>query len=156
MSPKYHFRQYTLYVADLPSEVTEIDSFEILSTTTTITSIRICKDKLSGESLGHAYVNCISQEEAHHALYTLKFHMINGSPIRLMWSQSGPSIRQSNVGNIFIHKLPRDVDSKSFFDVCSIYGRVLSSKLVYKTVNQKVTDTFNTTIRFLLKMPSHI
>jgi len=31
MSPKYHFRQYTLYVADLPSEVTEIDLFQIFS-----------------------------------------------------------------------------------------------------------------------------
>jgi len=137
MSPKYHFRQYTLYVADLPSEVTEINLFQIFSTTGTITSIRICKDKLSGESLGHAYVNFKSQEEAHHALDTLNVHMINGSPIRLMWSQRGPSIRKYNVSNIFIHYLPRDVDSKSFFDVCSIYGRVLSSKLAYKNSKPK-------------------
>ena len=107
----------TLYVADLPSEVTEIYLFQIFSTTGTITSIRICKDKLSGESLGHANVNFKSQEEAHHALYTLNFHMINGSPIRLMWSHRGPSIRKSNEGNIFIHNLPPDVDSKSYFDV---------------------------------------
>ena len=75
--------------------------------------------------------------EAQRALDTLNFHMIDGIPIRVMWSQRNQCIKKSNVGNIFIHNLPRDVDSKSFLDVCSIYGHVMSSKLVYKNSKQK-------------------
>lgn len=36
------------------------------------------------------------------ALERLNFHLLNGKPIRIMWSQRDPSYRKSGLGNVFI------------------------------------------------------
>lgn len=33
---------------------------------------------------------------------TLNYHVVNGKPMRIMWSHRDPSARKSGVGNIFI------------------------------------------------------
>ncbi len=33
---------------------------------------------------------------------TLNYHVLNGKPMRIMWSHRDPSARKSGVGNIFI------------------------------------------------------
>lgn len=39
---------------------------------------------------------------AERALETLNYQPLNGKPMRIMWSHRDPSVRRSNVGNIFI------------------------------------------------------
>lgn len=41
---------------------------------------------------------------------TLNYHVLNGKPMRIMWSHRDPSARKSGVGNIFIKVGPRLVD----------------------------------------------
>ena len=42
---------------------------------------------------------------AERALETLNYQPLNGKPMRIMWSHRDPSVRRSNVGNIFIKVL---------------------------------------------------
>lgn len=80
--------------------------------------------------MGYAYVNCKYDLDALSALDTFNFEIIFGRPIRVMWAQRNPTKRQFGVGNVFVKNLHKSINSKVFYDAFSVYGDILSSKLV--------------------------
>ncbi|XP_061912479.1 polyadenylate-binding protein 1A-like isoform X2 [Entelurus aequoreus] len=119
-----------LYVGDLHLDVTEAMLYERLSRVGVILSIRVCRDMMTGRSLGYACVNFQQLADAEHALDTMNFDLIKGKPMRIMWWQRDPSLRKSGVGNIFVKNLDKSIDNNVLYDIFSFFGNILSGKVV--------------------------
>jgi RNA recognition motif-containing protein len=95
----------SLHVSDLNRDVREEHLFEIFSVVGPIDSIRVVRDRVSRVSLGYAYVNFSSAQDAELALETLNNHVLKGRPLRIKLQQRDRSMRKSSAGNIFIKSI---------------------------------------------------
>ncbi|XP_053491456.1 polyadenylate-binding protein 4-like isoform X1 [Ictalurus furcatus] len=118
----------TLYVGDLHPDVTESMLLEKFSSVGRVCYLCLCLN--TGTSLQYAFIIFQHRADAERALKLLNFDILLGQPMRIMWSQSDSSLRNSNEGNIFIKGLEKSIDSMALYDTFSIFGNILSCKVV--------------------------
>ncbi|XP_037417434.1 polyadenylate-binding protein 3-like [Triticum dicoccoides] len=118
----------SLYVGDLDDGVAEGHIYALFCQVAPVASLRVCRD-VTGRSLGYAYVNFYSREDAQRALDSLNFTPANGKHIRVMFSNRDPTLRLSGKANIFIKNLVPNIDGKSLSDMFGRYGTILSCKV---------------------------
>ncbi|XVE93397.1 hypothetical protein REPUB_Repub01dG0188500 [Reevesia pubescens] len=126
----------SLYVGDLDSSVTETQLYEYFNQMGQVVTIRVCKDLSTRRSLGYGYVNYSNPQDAARAMDLLNFTLLNGKPIRIMYSNRDPSLRKSGAGNIFIKNLDKGIDHKALHDTFSAFGNILSCKVATDSSGQ--------------------
>lgn len=130
------FANASLYVGDLDANVNEGQLYDLFSPLGTVVSIRVCRDQTRRSSLGYAYVNYANAQDAANAMEILNFSLVNGKPIRIMYSHRDPSIRKSGHANVFIKNLDTSIDNKALLDTFAAFGTVLSCKLAVDSNGQ--------------------
>ncbi|KAK3018101.1 hypothetical protein RJ639_004786, partial [Escallonia herrerae] len=123
------FGHVSLYVGDLETTVNDGQLYDLFNQVAQVTSVRVCRDQHKHASLGYAYVNFSSPQDAATAMEVLNFTPVNGKPIRIMYSHRDPSIRKSGYANIFIKNLDSSIDNKALHDTFASFGTVLSCKV---------------------------
>lgn len=122
----------SLYVGDLPAGVTEAHLFELFSEFGGIKSILVAKDNILKRSLGYAFVNYNTPEEAQKALNDEQPKVLNNCTLRVMEFQRDPAKRTTNSsGNLFIKNLDPSIDSTALSETFSSFGKVVSCKIAY-------------------------
>lgn len=133
----------TLYVGGLPEEVDEPSLYELLSDAGTITSIHVCRDNITRKSLGYAYVNFPSSQEAEKVKEKYNFTLIQDRPIRIMTSNRDPSSRKSGVGNLIVKNLTPDINEKTLHEIFSSFGPIESCKVSFSNKNgERVSNEY--------------
>jgi len=130
--PSAPFPNGSLYVGDLRQDVGESDIYDAFKECGPILSVRVCRDVKDQRSLGYAYVNFQTPENAQKALDTLNGKLLRGKPCRVMWSRRDPSQRKSNEGNLFVKSLDKSVNLVRLQDIFSQFGTIASCKVVTK------------------------
>ncbi|KGN46107.2 polyadenylate-binding protein 3 [Cucumis sativus] len=130
------FLSSSLYVGDLDQSVNEGQLLELFGQVAQVVSIRVCRDQTRRQSLGYAYVNFSSHQDAVNAMEHLNFTPVNGKPIRIMISNRDPSIRKSGYANVFIKNLDLSIDNKALRDTFAAFGTVLSCKVAVDSNGQ--------------------
>jgi hypothetical protein len=147
-------------VGDLDPDVGETTLFEVFNVVAPVATIRVCRNAVTRQSLGYAYVNFQSPADAEKAVNELNYTPIRGRPCRIMWSQRDPAMRRSNVGNIFIKNLASEIvsplpplrlstntpslqTSRELHATFKLFGNILSCKVATdaKTGKSKVSFT---------------
>ncbi|KAK9943707.1 hypothetical protein M0R45_009308 [Rubus argutus] len=130
------FGNVSLYVGDLDPSVNETQLYDLFNQVAPVASLRVCRDQTRMHSLGYAYVNYATAQDAANAKEFLNFAPINGKPIRIMFSHRDPSIRKSGYANLFIKNLDKSIDNKALLDIFSSFGTVLSCKVAVDASGQ--------------------
>ncbi|AQL04381.1 Polyadenylate-binding protein 5 [Zea mays] len=126
----------SLYVGDLAETVDEPQLHALFSQVAPVATVRVCRDILSGVSLGYGYVNFYSRQEATRALEALNFTPLIGKYIRVMFSNRDPSLRKSGRANLFVKNLEPNIDSKNLYEIFSSFGAILSCKVATDSAGQ--------------------
>ncbi|KAK7283283.1 hypothetical protein RIF29_12703 [Crotalaria pallida] len=119
----------SLYVGDLDKDVTDSQLYDYFNQIVQVTSVRVCRDLATSQSLGYGYVNLNNPQDAAKALDELNFTPLNNKPIRIMYSIRDPTARKSNTANIFVKNLDKAIDHKALYDAFSSFGNILSCKI---------------------------
>jgi len=119
----------SLYAGNLDDSVTEVILHEIFSDVGNLASVRVCRDTITGKSLGYAYINFNCHEDAKTALQRFAFTFLRGQPMRLMWQERDPCLRNSGVGNIFVKNLASETDEPKLYQTFLEFGEILSCKV---------------------------
>ncbi|KAL5199316.1 hypothetical protein ABZP36_020519 [Zizania latifolia] len=119
----------SLYVGDLEASVGEEQLMTLFCQVAPVASAHVCRDIAADKSLGYGYVNFISSEDANNAMAILNFTVVNGKPIRIMFSNRDPTLRKSGRANLFVKNLEPNIDNKSLYDMFSSFGTILSCKV---------------------------
>jgi len=117
-----------LIVNYLPQNMTQDEIKSLFSSIGPVDSCKLIKDKLSGQSLGYAFVNYSKQEDADKAISSLNGMRLQNKTIKV--SLARPSSESIKNANLYVCGLPKDFTQNDLEKMFNQFGVIISSKIL--------------------------
>lgn len=117
-----------VHIGNLPRDLTEPQLYSLLQTAgCMVTTLRITRDNITKTSLGYAYANFATPEEATNAIAKLHNSKVGKNELRVSLKQSDPTIRRSPNHNLFVKGIPAEIKSADLTALFSEFGKLVSA-----------------------------
>lgn len=126
----------SLHVAELDPKVDEalLEKIFNIPGVSVVTSVKVVRDKITAQSLGYAYVNFETEDQARIALEKMNFIKIYGKVIRISFARERgvvpPIARRNNEANLYIKNLDYTVDTKALYQHFKPFGEIVSCRVM--------------------------
>ncbi|RNA35172.1 ELAV 3 isoform X8 [Brachionus plicatilis] len=117
-----------LIVNYLPQNMTQDEIKALFSSIGPVESCKLIKDKLTGQSLGYAFVNYQIQGDAEKAVNTLNGMRLQNKTIKV--SHARPSSESIKGANLYVCGLDKDFGQADLEKMFSSFGTIISSKIL--------------------------
>ncbi|XP_018652386.1 elav (embryonic lethal, abnormal vision,drosophila)-like protein [Schistosoma mansoni] len=101
----------------------------LFSTCGQIESCKLIRDKLTGESLGYAFVKYSHSNEAQQAIHKLNGLSLQNKTIKV--SLARPNCESIKGANLYISGLPKTMKQNELEQLFSQYGRIITARILY-------------------------
>lgn len=121
----------TVYVGNLPRNLVrpEEQLYQHFHEIGPVISIKVCRDQITQQSLGYAYINFKNAESAETAVRTYNYFDIEGHEIRVSFSNRDPTARRHGIGNIFVRNISTAVTARELHEFAEKYGTVQGAEI---------------------------
>lgn len=117
-----------LIVNYLPQNMTQEEIKALFSSIGQVDSCKLIKDKLSGQSLGYAFVNFARAEDADKSIATLNGMRLQNKTIKV--SLARPSSDSIKNANLYVCGLPKEFTQAELEQMFQPFGVIISSKIL--------------------------
>lgn len=125
----------SLHVAELDPRVDETVLMQIFSAVAHVASVKLVRDKVTSQSMGYAYINFESDDQAQLAMDKLNFSKIYGRVIRVSYtrdrqSNNQPRAKRNNKANLYVKNLDPSIDSQQLYQLFKNFGAITSVRVM--------------------------
>ena len=117
-----------LIVNYLPQDMSEMEVKTLFANFGHVESCKLIRDKTTQVSLGYAFVNYDTAENAAKGIQGLNGHMINSKTIKVSYAR--PSSVEIKNANLYIAQLPKAYTQAELDALFASYGNIITSKIL--------------------------
>ncbi|GAB6025000.1 hypothetical protein CHUAL_010090 [Chamberlinius hualienensis] len=136
-SPGQFDSKTNLIVNYLPTTMSQDEMREMFASIGEVTSCKLVRDKLTGQSLCYGFVNFAQPEHAEHAVARLNGLRLHNKTLKVAFARPPGEVpsKDRKETNLYISGLPKTIVQNEFENIFAIYGKIVSSRLFgYKGV----------------------
>ncbi|XP_070563722.1 ELAV-like protein 4 isoform X4 [Ptychodera flava] len=121
-----------LIINYLPQTMTQEEIKSLFSSIGEIESCKLIRDKITGQSLGYAFVNYTKASDAEKAINTLNGLRLQAKTIKV--SHARPSSQAIKDANLYVCGLPKNMTQKDLEEMFEPVGRIITSRILCDSV----------------------
>ena len=119
----------TIYIGNLDERCTEHILWELFVQAGQVVNVTIPRDRVTTSHSGYGFVEFANQTDAEYAVKIMNMIRLYGKPLKV--NRATIDKKSLDIGaNLFVGSLDPSVDEKILQDAFSVFGNVLSTKIV--------------------------
>uniref|UniRef100_A0AC35FXQ8 RRM domain-containing protein n=1 Tax=Panagrolaimus sp. PS1159 TaxID=55785 RepID=A0AC35FXQ8_9BILA len=121
-----------LIINYLPQNMNQDEVRALFASMGEIESCKLVRDKVTGQSLGYAFVNYVRQDDAKRAMTSFNGLRLQNKTIKVSFAR--PSNECIKGANLYVSGLPKQMTLKELVEIFRPYGKIITSRILFDNV----------------------
>jgi ELAV like protein 2/3/4 len=121
-----------LIINYLPQNMNQDEVRALFASMGEIESCKLVRDKITGQSLGYAFVNYVNQDDAKRAMTSYNGLRLQNKTIKVSYAR--PSNECIKGANLYVSGLPKQYTLKELVEIFRPYGKIITSRILFDNV----------------------